>query len=479
MKQLFSLVLTFALISTPAFAQVTIIDDDLNADTSADYTVVTGGQDGNWTMFDGAVDFAFDYSTLLASDGNPIPPAPSTTDGSTTGVHVQVNNSAGIPEAATIFHNTEITGVQDYTMMVDMYMGVWDTASGDGTTEHAHIGVAGDGVTRNHAFSFPGALDQQGSGNYVFISSDGALTSDYRHWRDDANGTGNPGTVNQFDDDYLSPDKGTNVVGANFLFFEGISNGNSAFPGYVGDAWVTVKVEVLQSTGRLNYFVRGQDDVTTGDPTSAPTPPEFVHIIDSPLFDTDGFVNFGLADLYNSVATDPTNQFAIFDNLFVEGTNLPMGGGVDGDFDDNNVYECADIDALILEIAAGTDGASFDLTGDGTVAIADRDAWLVEAGAAELASGSAFFIGDVDLSATVDSTDLGQLLNNFGATMGIAYCGGDLNADSNVDSTDLGLLLNNFGQTAALAVAVPEPETLPTAIFACLLGIATLRRRRR
>lgn len=155
---------------------------------------------------------------------------------------------------------------------------------------------------------------------------------------------------------------------------------------------------------------------------------------------------------------------------------LTASQSADGDFDDNGEYECADIDLLILEIAAGTNGLGFDLTGDSVVTLADRDAWLVEGGAAELPSQNAFLLGDVDLDGTVNSTDLGQLLNNFDAVSGVAYCGGDLNADSNVDSTDLGLLLNNFDQTAASAIAVPEPESVTWMLFFLAGILAAVRR---
>ena len=61
------------------------------------------------------------------------------------------NGGANETEATTIFHNTEIVGVQDYTMTVDVWMGVW-LAGDEGSTESAQIGVAGDGVRRNSLF---------------------------------------------------------------------------------------------------------------------------------------------------------------------------------------------------------------------------------------------------------------------------------------------------------------------------------------
>lgn len=148
--------------------------------------------------------------------------------------------------------------------------------------------------------------------------------------------------------------------------------------------------------------------------------------------------------------------------------------GISGDFDGNSDYDCGDLDSLSSEIAAGTNGASFDLTGDGFVTIADRDAWLAEAGTAELNSGNPYFASDLNLDGNVTSTDLGELLSNFGATTGVAHCDGDINADSIVDSSDLGQLLTEFGSSAALSTAaVPEPGScvlLSIAAFAMLFA---------
>ncbi len=51
------------------------------------------------------------------------------------------------------------------------------------------------------------------------------------------------------------------------------------------------------------------------------------------------------------------------------------------DFDQLNGCDIDDIDALIMEIVAGTNNALYDLTGDDAVDLADRDQWLVDAGA--------------------------------------------------------------------------------------------------
>ena len=75
--------------------------------------------------------------------------------------------------------------------------------------------------------------------------------------------------------------------------------------------------------------------------------------------------------------------------------------------------------------------------------------WLTDAGK---------LVGDLNVDGTVNSGDLGLLLNNFNHAGGAVYTQGDINNDGDVNSGDLGLLLNNFNQSSPAAVStVPEP----------------------
>ena len=78
---------------------------------------------------------------------------------------------------------------------------------------------------------------------------------------------------------------------------------------------------------------------------------------------------------------------------------------ISGDFNGDGDYACNDVDSLVSVIAVGSNDPNFDLTGDGSVNNADLDAWLAEAGVAELPSGNAYLRGDANLDGTVD--DLG------------------------------------------------------------------------
>ena len=58
-----------------------------------------------------------------------------------------------------------------------------------------------------------------------------------------------------------------------------------------------------------------------------------------------------------------------------------------------------------MEIAAATNNLSFDLTGDGSVDLDDRDQWLADAGALNLPSANPFLVGDANLDGAVDGQD--------------------------------------------------------------------------
>ena len=142
------------------------------------------------------------------------------------------------------------------------------------------------------------------------------------------------------------------------------------------------------------------------------------------------------------------------------------------DFDKNGVYDCADIDAVVAEIVAGTNNAVFDFNGDGLVDIADRDAWLVEAGMENI--GAPYLLGDSNLDGTVDVSDF-NIWNQNSFTNTAAWCSGDFNADGGVDTSDFNIWNENKFQSASV---VPEPST-GMLTWAVLAGLLCLRSKRR
>ena len=156
--------------------------------------------------------------------------------------------------------------------------------------------------------------------------------------------------------------------------------------------------------------------------------------------------------------------------------SLEVTDAVSGDFNNDGDYACDDVDALVSVIATGTNDPNFDLTGDGNVDIQDLDAWLAEAGAAELVSGNPYLRGDANLDGVVDGQDfLEWNQNKF--TLVAEWCSGDFNADGSVDGQDFIVWNNNKFMTADhVTEFVPEPTF--GGWLACFL-LMILRRHRR
>lgn len=138
----------------------------------------------------------------------------------------------------------------------------------------------------------------------------------------------------------------------------------------------------------------------------------------------------------------------------------PVAAAQDGDFDNNGFYQCADIDALIAEIAAGTNNPLFDMSGDGLVNLTDRDIWLYEAGNANLGLGRSYLLGDANLDSFVDGLDF-IIWNSNKFTETAEWCSGDFNADGFVDGLDFIIWnANKFTEADVAAFGVPANTTV-------------------
>ena len=147
---------------------------------------------------------------------------------------------------------------------------------------------------------------------------------------------------------------------------------------------------------------------------------------------------------------------------------------IDGDFDNNGLYECADIDALVADIVGPGTPETFDLTGDGNVDTADLEEWLIQGGAANLPSGNPYLQGDANLDGIVDGLDfLAWNANKF--TNEAAWCSGDFNADGVIDGQDFLVWNANKFASSDGVNAVPEPG-LSILLTAFLMGATVVRR---
>ena len=206
--------------------------------------------------------------------------------------------------------------------------------------------------------------------------------------------------------------------------------------------------------------------IHTPSPDGGVTPSTVEHIYD----DGTGPYTTGARDLRRSgVFQDGATLGFIVQGIAHEGTPVDSYsvdisnfsatfGSISGDFDGDGDYACADIDALVAEIVAGTNNPAFDLTGDGAVDVADRDAWLAEAGAAELPSMNPYLPGDATLDGVVDGQDF-ILWNDNKFLTTAAWCRGDFSADGSTDGQDF-ILWNDNKFTSSDTAVVPEPSTL-------------------
>jgi hypothetical protein len=270
-----------ALAGTASAQSTVIISDTFETDTSADYTIVDDGTPN------GTQAFNWDY----AAAG--IPLAPRSQPGDASGLRLTANDTDGSVDAWTLFHNTAVQA-DFYTLTVDVFMN-W--GSGSGTTEHAHVGVGGDGSTFNQLFS-----PISGSGAFIAFSGDGGTTSDYR-WFRDANNTPTGETDNTtLPNDHPSYlGHGSNNTGS---FFQSLFPSPPAtVAGSPGNIWTTLKIEVDNLNGIISFYF---DDQLTFEG----------------LFSNEfnGFVSLGMADVFTSVATG--GNFTLYDNLQVE---VPSG----------------------------------------------------------------------------------------------------------------------------------------------------------
>ena len=132
-------------------------------------------------------------------------------------------------------------------------------------------------------------------------------------------------------------------------------------------------------------------------------------------------------------------------------TNVSMFG----DFNNDLALDCADIDALVAQIASGSMDLQFDLNGDAMVDTSDLNLWLEEAGTFNV--DGPYLGGDANLDGNVDGSDFG-IWNTNKFTFGNGWCGGDFNADGATDGSDFGIWNVNKFMSSTLA-SVPEPTT--------------------
>ncbi len=269
------------------------------------------------------------------------------------------------------------------------------------------------------------------------------------------------------DVDVLLRNLGTMAIGA--------SPGQATGLDFVQEATGELQIE-LQGTGLTDYDrfdLTGQAQLDGGLDVSLiggfmPTLGDSFTILSALVGVNGQFATLDLPALNAGLAWDVS-----YDPTLVNLMVIQMAGNPDFNQDGN--LDCLDVDGLVAEIAAGTNGGVFDLTGDGQVTIDDLDSWLAQAGAAQLPSGNAYLYGDANLDGNVDGQDF-VTWNGNKFTSGNGWCGADFNADGTTNGQDFVLWNSNKFTSADGISAVPEPASLMLLVLAFALGMARMCR---
>ena len=189
----------------------------------------------------------------------------------------------------------------------------------------------------------------------------------------------------------------------------------------------------------------------------------------SEYYDDTGSTSFGGA---NSDYDEINEVFITTQDLSALRDPVTQGGGILGDFNDDQVLNADDIDLLTSAVAANDQDRRFDVNLDGAVSAADRDTWVNEL--------KQTYFGDANLDDEFNSNDIVVVLTageyEDALPGNSTWATGDWNGDTEFTSSDLVTALTGggyeMGPRQAVA-AVPEP----TSLVLLLIGLLPFWRR--
>ncbi|MFV2069661.1 MAG: PEP-CTERM sorting domain-containing protein [Pirellulales bacterium] len=306
--------------------------DDFNADSSADYSIVS-------TSDDVEINFAFDYSTLG------IPKAPNTQDDSTLGLQMKANiddptgTGSDVREALTLHTNEQFSG----SLLIKFDM--WINANGPmplggrGSTEFVTVGVGGDGATVND-------LGVTGVGGWTAVSGEGGASRGYRMYKNAGEQFPESGqfeagvdpSANNASHEYYSQFGGVEV---DFLPVQGGTDNQvgTTNPGVIGFGWHAVRLLVSANGGTegtgpaVQWRIAGTEDENATEPAAD----LIIGTLDAGIgsaFGSEGSATIGYVDRFNSVSDNAMWSFGLADNLAVSSLTGDMDLDGDADFDD-------------------------------------------------------------------------------------------------------------------------------------------------
>jgi len=270
-----------------------------------DFDTVTASE--RWDLFQGssngvpdyAVDWSFDYSTYFSVfNGGVISPAPSTTNGTTRGLRLRVNNNDTIAATAAVSlypKNQSFSG--GYKFKFDLWMNYPGTAGGagsTGSTEHATFGLNHSGTRVN----WDSATANPSDGVWFAVDGEGGVAEDYRAYQGN---NGSSPTLLSFANSGFGASGASSRNNTDARWQTLFPAPTYETPGAPGKRWVQVEISQDHNnvvTWRLNGELIAQ----------RPNPSGF----------TNGNIMIGYMDLFSSIANPAGDAFVIFDNVRVE-----------------------------------------------------------------------------------------------------------------------------------------------------------------
>lgn len=202
--------------------------------------------------------------------------------------------------------------------------------------------------------------------------------------------------------------------------------------------------EFAVSDGTFDVQIRAFDDRPNLDIEATLTDAQGnVLLTDNPLDGTDASITTSLTagTYYLSIdGVGRDGRYSDYGSLGFYSVEGLINSTIGGDFNADGALDVVDLDMLMhdvfLTLSDQGNPDVFDLNGDNTVDLNDRDAWLAAAGAANLQSGLSYLVGDANLDGLTNIMDY-QIWTANKFSSSTKWSDGNFNGDGVIDGIDL------------------------------------------
>ena len=250
---------------------------------------------------DYTADWAYDYSGYFSAfNGAFIPPAPNSTNGSTRGLRLTVNNNDGTAAMAGVkFYPKNKTFTGAYRLLCDMWINYPGTAGGAGSSGSTEFATFGMNHTGNRV-NWDSSTVNPSDGIWFAVDGEGgdSASRDYRAYEGSA--SARPTLLS---------------IAATGFGFSGASSANNTDP-YFTSIFPSPNYETAGAPGKQWVQVeisQDQNNVVTWKINGNP----IAQRANTSLF-TNGNIMIGYMDTFNSIASPANDAFVLFDNVRVE-----------------------------------------------------------------------------------------------------------------------------------------------------------------